>query len=61
MSVIEKIDILIERGPPQDMGSKKSRVHQKAGKLSGLVRRVRKAKKDKKVDLCPTCGKNVNR
>jgi len=59
MNIIEKIDILIERGPPQDMGSKKSRVHQKAGKLSGLVRRVRKAKKAKKADLCPTCGKKL--
>jgi len=65
MSVIKNIDeFLIERGPSQDYGDKdkkKSRVHQKAGKKSGMIRRFRKAAKAKKADttLCPTCGKKL--
>jgi hypothetical protein len=59
MSVIKRIDELIERGPPQNIVPKKSKIHQKGGKLSGLVRRVRKAQAKKKVDVCPTCGKKL--
>ena len=57
MKTIDKIDeFLVEKKDD----SEKSRVHQKAGRKSGMVRRFRKAEKAKKKDApCPTCGKRL--
>lgn len=59
MKTIDRIDGFLVEKQMGVAGGEKSRVHQKAGKKSGMVRKFRKAEKGKKKELCPTCGKKL--